>query len=45
MTCPSTMALAVALVPGVDADEMRFGQLLTLAIGLSIAVLCRLVLM
>jgi hypothetical protein len=36
------MALAVALVPGVDAHEMRFGQLLTLAIGLSIAVLCRL---
>jgi hypothetical protein len=45
MTCPSTIALAVALAPGVDADEMRFGQALMLAIGLSIAVVCRLVLM
>ena len=45
MTCPFTIALAVALVPGVDTDEVRFGQLLTLAIGLSIAEVCRLVLM
>jgi hypothetical protein len=45
MTCPSTIAFAVALVPGVDADEVRFGQLLTVAIGLSIAVTCQLVLM
>jgi hypothetical protein len=45
MNCPSTIALAVALVPGVDADEIRLGQLLTLAIALSIAVVCQLVLM
>ena len=45
MMCPSTMALAVALMPGgVGAEEVRFGQLVTLAIGLLIAVLTRLAL-
>jgi hypothetical protein len=41
MNCPSTMALAVALVPGADTDDVRFGQLLALAITLSIALLSR----
>jgi len=36
--CPSTAALAVALVPGVKAEELRFGQLVGLAITLAIAV-------
>jgi hypothetical protein len=38
MICPSTMALAVALVPGAKAEEVRLGQLLALAITLAIAV-------
>jgi hypothetical protein len=44
MDCPSTMALAVALVPGVEAEEVRLGQLLGLAITLVIAVSCQLAL-
>jgi hypothetical protein len=45
MMCPSMMALAVALVPGgVSAEELRFGQLVTLAVGLLIALLARLTL-
>jgi hypothetical protein len=44
MMCPSTMALAIALVPGVNTEEVRYGQLVTLAIALAIAVLGRLVL-
>jgi hypothetical protein len=38
------MALAVALVPGVNAEEVRFSQLVTLAIALVIALLGRIAL-
>jgi len=38
MMCPSTAALAVALVPGLKAEDVRFGQLVGLAISLVIAV-------
>jgi hypothetical protein len=42
--CPSTTALAVALVSGMKAEEVRFGQLVGLAITLAIAVSGHLVL-
>jgi hypothetical protein len=37
------MALAVALMPGVDIDEVRFGQMLVLAIISMIALVGRVV--
>ena len=44
MMCPSTAALAVALVPGVRAEEVRLGQLVGLAIILAVAVSAQLIL-
>jgi hypothetical protein len=42
--CPSTAVLAVALVPGVRAEDVQLGQLVGLAITLVIAVSAQLVL-
>jgi len=44
MMCPSTTALSIALVTGVKAEEVRFGQLVGLAITLVIVVSGHLVL-
>jgi hypothetical protein len=34
MECPSMMAVQVALIEGVSAEEIQYGQLLTLAVAL-----------
>jgi hypothetical protein len=43
MHCSMSVMYAMALTPDLDEDDMRFGQLLVLATGLSIAVLGNLV--
>jgi hypothetical protein len=36
MECSLSTVYALALMPGVDPEDLRFGQLLTLATGLSL---------
>jgi hypothetical protein len=43
MYCSTSMIYAMLLTPDIDKDDMRFGQLLVLAVGLSIAVFGNLV--
>jgi hypothetical protein len=43
MYCSTSTMYAVLLMPDLDKDDMRFGQLLVLAAGLSIVVFGNLV--
>lgn len=42
MSCGSIVAYATLLVPDIDYDEVRWGQLITLLAGLSIVLAGRL---
>lgn len=44
MECSSTTAFAIALMSDVDAEDVRYGQLLTLATGLLFVLAGRLIL-
>jgi hypothetical protein len=45
MECPSMIAVRIALMEGVSASEVQFGQLLTLAAALPCGIVIKLLLL
>jgi hypothetical protein len=45
MECPSIIAAQIALMEGVSAEDIQYGQLLTLAVALPCGIAIRLLLL